>query len=334
MRGSTLARNSPRLIAACHVLHRLLAPRHPPDALLSRSRPVPPPPPSPSPPTRRRRQRTTEPAPNHAHTRARPPRPTTPTTAAAHDDDTQTPLTRTLTHTRAASRAPCAWPAGRRNNTPPPRPPPTMGARHYSTRSSFTMPKSADRQRARTAPCAHTHGRARVAAAPPPSSRATSRTTPGEGERDGRRGDRSSGSHPAPPTPRDDAAGRGSGAGRQAGQADRRGRQTGGAGRQAGQADRSACALARRRSTTTRARGRHVGRPTAAGWRRSDSNRRPPACKAGALPLSYAPTGPTPRVEERRRHRAATDGARPAGSVAPSGDLPRPGAGSNGPGRT
>jgi len=24
-------------------------------------------------------------------------------------------------------------------------------------------------------------------------------------------------------------------------------------------------------------------------WRRSDSNRRPPACKAGALPLSYAP---------------------------------------------
>lgn len=26
-------------------------------------------------------------------------------------------------------------------------------------------------------------------------------------------------------------------------------------------------------------------------WRRSDSNRRPPACKAGALPLSYAPTG-------------------------------------------
>jgi hypothetical protein len=25
-------------------------------------------------------------------------------------------------------------------------------------------------------------------------------------------------------------------------------------------------------------------------WRRSDSNRRPPACKAGALPLSYAPT--------------------------------------------
>ena len=29
------------------------------------------------------------------------------------------------------------------------------------------------------------------------------------------------------------------------------------------------------------------------GWRRSDSNRRPPACKAGALPLSYAPGGQT-----------------------------------------
>ena len=36
IRGSTLARSSPRLIAACHVLPRLLAPRHPPDALLLR----------------------------------------------------------------------------------------------------------------------------------------------------------------------------------------------------------------------------------------------------------------------------------------------------------
>ena len=35
IRGSTIARISPRLIAACHVLHRLLAPRHPPNALLS-----------------------------------------------------------------------------------------------------------------------------------------------------------------------------------------------------------------------------------------------------------------------------------------------------------
>ena len=32
--GSTPARGSPQIFAACHVLHRLLAPRHPPDALL------------------------------------------------------------------------------------------------------------------------------------------------------------------------------------------------------------------------------------------------------------------------------------------------------------
>ena len=31
--GSKLAHSSPRLIAACHVLHRLYMPRHPPDAL-------------------------------------------------------------------------------------------------------------------------------------------------------------------------------------------------------------------------------------------------------------------------------------------------------------
>ena len=32
--GSTSARDSPKLFAACHVLHRLLAPRHPPCALV------------------------------------------------------------------------------------------------------------------------------------------------------------------------------------------------------------------------------------------------------------------------------------------------------------
>ena len=31
--GSTIARISPGLIAACYVLHRLSVPRHPPDAL-------------------------------------------------------------------------------------------------------------------------------------------------------------------------------------------------------------------------------------------------------------------------------------------------------------
>ena len=32
--GSPIARISPGLVAACHVLHRLSVPRHPPDALL------------------------------------------------------------------------------------------------------------------------------------------------------------------------------------------------------------------------------------------------------------------------------------------------------------
>ena len=45
--GSQPARGSPGLIAACHVLHRLSAPRHPPDALLSLA------------PPRRRRRRLT-----------------------------------------------------------------------------------------------------------------------------------------------------------------------------------------------------------------------------------------------------------------------------------
>ena len=35
-------------------------------------------------------------------------------------------------------------------------------------------------------------------------------------------------------------------------------------------------------------------RPFGRWWRRSDSNRRPPACKAGALPLSYAPEDGAP----------------------------------------
>jgi hypothetical protein len=36
--GSKLAHSSPTLIAACHVLHRLCMPRHPPNALTSRLR--------------------------------------------------------------------------------------------------------------------------------------------------------------------------------------------------------------------------------------------------------------------------------------------------------
>jgi hypothetical protein len=38
--GSTIARISPQLFAACHVLHRLLAPRHPPNALLFLHQPI------------------------------------------------------------------------------------------------------------------------------------------------------------------------------------------------------------------------------------------------------------------------------------------------------
>jgi len=49
--GSTIARISPQLFAACHVLHRLLAPRHPPNALISLAIP-------PSPPARRTKPRT------------------------------------------------------------------------------------------------------------------------------------------------------------------------------------------------------------------------------------------------------------------------------------
>ena len=36
--GSKVAHTSPTLIAACHVLHRLYMPRHPPNALTSRLR--------------------------------------------------------------------------------------------------------------------------------------------------------------------------------------------------------------------------------------------------------------------------------------------------------
>ena len=38
--GSKPARGSPWLFAACHVLHRLLVPRHPPNALIALNRPT------------------------------------------------------------------------------------------------------------------------------------------------------------------------------------------------------------------------------------------------------------------------------------------------------
>ena len=38
--GSKPARGSPKLIATCYVLHRLSAPRHPPDALIALVHPI------------------------------------------------------------------------------------------------------------------------------------------------------------------------------------------------------------------------------------------------------------------------------------------------------
>jgi hypothetical protein len=148
MRGSTLARNSPRLIAACHVLHRLLAPRHPPDALLSRSRPVPPPPPI----------RSADPGPHDTHT---------------------------LTHSTTCSIAPWV--------TPP------MDA--ISTRSSFTMPKSAPTARPRRA---RTRVAAERQAQEARAQRRRHRPPASPGHTGGaaarpRRSRRSSGSHPARP---------------------------------------------------------------------------------------------------------------------------------------
>jgi len=55
IRGSTIARISPRLFAACHVLHRLLAPRHPPNALVSLAIPT-------QPPARSTKPRTNQPS--------------------------------------------------------------------------------------------------------------------------------------------------------------------------------------------------------------------------------------------------------------------------------
>ncbi len=68
--GSPIARISPGLFAACHVLHRLSVPRHPPDALLFALDP-------------RRNQRLT-----HGFRRTKPPRTgARPTrTAASHED--------------------------------------------------------------------------------------------------------------------------------------------------------------------------------------------------------------------------------------------------------
>ena len=69
-------------------------------------------------------------------------------------------------------------------------------------------------------------------------------------------------------------------------------------------------------------------------WRRSDSNRRPPACKAGALPLSYAPAGEdansSTRTGQRQRSRITTPSlrgnqtSRTAGNLVGQGGLEPP----------
>ena len=154
IRGSTIARISPRLFAACHVLHRLLAPRHPPNALISL----------------------------HIHTTARAQGQITPHTitlltdsSASHHISAQTnPLTLVMHH-----------------NTP---------IHIHHEKEQHLKP------------------------APQPNIRATAQGKIGFS---GSQESSSPANHNHPP------------------------------------------------------------------WRRSDSNRRPPACKAGALPLSYAPSGET-----------------------------------------
>jgi hypothetical protein len=62
-------------------------------------------------------------------------------------------------------------------------------------------------------------------------------------------------------------------------------------------------------------------------WRRSDSNRRPPACKAGALPLSYAPAGDNANSSSRIRQRGIAH-ATPRHDAARRGSLLYPSRGS------
>ncbi len=78
IRGSTIARISPRLFAACHVLHRLLAPRHPPDALLTLITSLIQPPPA-----RRTKPHTRTPRPKPKSTSTQGPTPQRPIRSAA-----------------------------------------------------------------------------------------------------------------------------------------------------------------------------------------------------------------------------------------------------------
>ena len=104
IRGSTIARISPRLFAACHVLHRLLAPRHPPNALFTlRASKRPETPKQTPPPARRAEPR------RPGHKRRRTPPAADNNAPAAHTQYTQSLFT--------CERTPAApAPRGRRNN--------------------------------------------------------------------------------------------------------------------------------------------------------------------------------------------------------------------------
>ncbi len=269
IRGSTSARLSPRLIAACHVLHRLLAPRHPPDALLSRPGPVPPPPPAFSPPTA-------------TPSTIRPSRP-------AHSRT----LTHTLTHShlRPASATHLGDPPHRH---PPPtsrsldqpasQPAPAATARldHRPQKTSpillFTLPKNTPPP-ATTATAAARHTARHGAARPQQAGRNTP-DGPGQGRTPSAVFWKPSAPPPPPPT--------------------RPARSRGRDNRSTAAAAAAGHSRAQHRPAPRRQRPmRPPPRLTRLHpycltlfrwwWRRPDSNRRPPACKAGALPLSYAP---------------------------------------------
>jgi hypothetical protein len=81
--GSPIARISPGLFAACHVLHRLSVPRHPPDALLRACSPVSPTEETAPPPR-------TGPNPVPASAGTEPPRKRGPIAAVSHEDTSRT----------------------------------------------------------------------------------------------------------------------------------------------------------------------------------------------------------------------------------------------------
>ena len=220
--GSKLARSSPRIFAACHVLHRLLVPRHPPDALLSlkhrapRARPKPNPR-SPSTTMHRNNQRAgvspeRQPCQNTAHTliysaHSNAPEPCSAFPCGFHPLLTEATVTGSDNSHANTPRTPRTTP----NPTPTQRQEPAGATRvvlraQERTRTRFTLSQRPTRHDKPT------HPATAVARRHPHRSRTTTTTSP--------------------PT-------------------------------------------------------RTAHSPQ--GWRRTGSNRRPPACKAGALPAELRP---------------------------------------------